>query len=289
VSSKLLAAACAAIVCLAGARATAFCRTTTCDPNVDCEYDSAGCTVNGEALFWGSTCVSFGVQAAGSAKRGIRFDTAHDLIAGAFEKWAGVDCASGGPEIEIADLGDLECRTAEYNQAFGNANIWMFRDRDWPYEGPNATLALTIITYNPDTGEIYDADIEVNSWGQDVTVGDTDVEADLESIVTHESGHFLGLSHSRALGSTMIAGYTTGTTDLRTLGDDDVAGMCRIYDPDDAPSSSSCVPRHGFSAQCADAQESGGCRLGRGHSPKSAWGALFALGALALRCRRRRL
>lgn len=287
-SSRLLATACAAVVCLAGVRAFAYCRTTTCDPQLDCEYDSDGCAVTGEPLFWGSTCVSFGVQKAGSPKRDISFDKAHEVIAGAFDKWAGLDCDNGGPDVQIADLGDIACHTAEYNQTTGNANIWMFRDQDWPYEGPNATLALTIITYNPDTGEIYDADVEINSWGQPLTVSDTNVDADLESIVTHETGHFLGLSHSRVRGATMVASYENRTTSLRRLGDDDVAGMCAIYDPNDAPDSESCVPRHGFSAECAADQGSSGCHLGRGHSPKSVWLALFTLSLLPLRRRARR-
>src|SRR5689334_23648589 len=47
----------------------------------------------------------------------------------------------------------------EYNQNRGNTNLIVFRDDGWPYEGSSNTLALTTVTYNLDTGEIYDADM----------------------------------------------------------------------------------------------------------------------------------
>ena len=57
----------------------------------------------------------------------------------------------------------VDCDKHEYNQNAGNANIIIFRDDTWPYEGSGNTLALTTVTYNLDTGEIYDADMELNS------------------------------------------------------------------------------------------------------------------------------
>src|SRR6185503_19906642 len=79
----------------------------------------------------------------------------------------------------------------------------------------------------------------------------TKTEVDLDSLMTHEVGHALGLAHSIDLSATMIAGYDKGSMELRDLGSDDVAGICHLYPPTRAASSSSCEPRHGFSELCA--------------------------------------
>ena len=64
-------------------------------------------------------------------------------------------------------------------------------------------MALTTVTFNPKTGEIYDADMELNSADNPITVGDQEIVFDLHSIVQHESGHTLGLAHSAFDSDTM--------------------------------------------------------------------------------------
>jgi hypothetical protein len=169
----------------------------------------------------------------------------------------------------------------------------MFLDDGWPYANPNETLALTTITFNVENGEIYDADVEVNSHDKNLTVGDTRVGSDLLSVVTHEAGHFLGLAHSESTEATMYPSYNPGETKLRTLTDDDIEGICDIY-PEGRPiGSNSCAPRHGFSERCGGGSSDDGCttspgpmRAG-GRTGLSALSAL-ALSAMALRIRSRR-
>ena len=52
---------------------------------------------------------------------------------------------------------------------------------------------------------------------------------DLRNTMTHEVGHFLGLSHSHLSASTMFARATQGETRKRVLSADAVEGMCGIY------------------------------------------------------------
>jgi MYXO-CTERM domain-containing protein len=158
-----------------------------------------------------------------------------------------------------------------------------------------ATVALTSVIYDPETGRIIDADIEVNGWdGMGDTIGSlprhgwyfTCYDApqpgstcttydqadclgmDLRNTVTHEVGHFIGLAHTpNHLGGdpmdrwpTMEATTTIGDLEKRSLAADDVAGVCAIYE-----------------------QPSGGCGCASG-----AGGGMLALLLAGLALRRRR-
>lgn len=226
----------AALALLTAAPARAFCRTTTCQPGdaaAPCSTDSNGCLVGGEPLFWAGACVSYSVQRDGSPLRGISAKDAELAVGAGFSSWMGAACAGGaGPSIGVVSRGLVSCDRQEYSSNHGNANVWMFRDDDWPYDDTGATLALTTVTYNRRTGEIYDADVEVNSHDNEITLGDGRIAFDFLSIATHEAGHFLGLSHNpRDPDATMTPGYFQGTVALRTLESDDVAGICASYPP----------------------------------------------------------
>jgi hypothetical protein len=138
----------------------------------------------------------------------------------------------------------------------------VFRRPDW-CRSPAATmvcngetLALTTTSFNPVTGEIIDADIEVNAtaivWSD--RVRRPGANYDLQNALTHEMGHFLGFGHScvysgkdtkidfegkpvapcymvgeQALESTL---YPTSDVDdiaRRTLTEDDLRGLCEVY------------------------------------------------------------
>jgi hypothetical protein len=263
----VLCAALAAVLLTPTQRASAFCRTLGCnDDKQDCKPDENGCLTEGEVLHCGSECLSFDVQRDGSALREIDYAAARDAVHQAFRTWLNADCGNGqGPRIRIEDWGPVACRTAEYNQKAGNANIVMFRDDDWPYDNAIDILALTTLIFNAETGEIYDADIEVNSIQQPMSIGAVgQLDIDFNSVITHEVGHFLGLSHSNEPGSTMRPSYVPGNTEMASLEQDDIDGICTVLSPTRELQRNSCEPRHGFSAECA--LETNGCQLGAGHA-----------------------
>src|SRR5262249_7428099 len=79
-------------------------------------------------------------------------------------------------------------------------------------------------------GQIVEADIMFNpsaAFSTDVVTPSNKI--DLQSIATHEIGHFLGLDHSTILSATMFPTLTSGASYARALSTDDVAGISTIY------------------------------------------------------------
>jgi hypothetical protein len=301
--------------------AHAFCRTTTSEVPADYDPSLSGCWTEGLPLYWANACVSYDLQQSASTE--ISYDDAAQGIATAFSKWTGTVCAGSGADggagddggqggrvsIDVRDFGPVACGLVQYNQNGPNQHVIVFRDDAWPYDDSSNTLALTTVTYNKLTGEIYDADMEINSHDQTLSIAATVPTDgyDFESIVTHETGHFLGMAHSTDQHATMYAHYTPGNEDMRALTADDVNGICSIYSPDGmrhvaqqaSPSGtileSACdaTPRHVFTAQCMGAASSSSCAVGhwpggRGDTRTAPSALLVACGALSSIVLRRR-
>ena len=256
----------------AAAPAAAYCRTTTISVPADFQPRIDQCWDQGRPLFWRNACVGYSIQK--DASRQVSYDDASQAITRAFTRWTSATCPTDGTStsrasIDVRDLGPADCAIVRYNQDFANQHVIVFRDDQWPHSDVNNTLALTTVTFNPETGEIYDADMEVNTFQQKVALTDPVPSDgyDFASIVTHETGHFLGLAHSGDSHATMFAHYQPGSTAMRNLTSDDVAGICSVYQPNGQRTltggatvpEDACdpTPRHGFTTQCAPAVKKG--------------------------------
>jgi hypothetical protein len=286
---------------LLAARADAFCRTTTCDPQREADGCDRvdGCATRGLELYWPDACVTYAVQSSGSPARGVSAFEADQAMRGAFSAWLGVDCQSGGqPSMGVIPLGGASCDQVEFNapvQGRGgapNANIVIFRDEEWPYPDEFSVIARTSLTFDPKTGAIFDADIEINSFQNEFSTSEEAISNDLQAVLTHEVGHFLGLDHSEDDRATMRWNYDLANLGARTLSDDDRAGICSIYAPLEEPlleCPGNTGPWHGFSRECGTPVDpEPGCALEPGSGTPSHPSLTWPCAALLLVLARRR-
>jgi hypothetical protein len=291
--------------------AAAYCRTTTCptpagfvpSPGL-CEPPSltsctiGGATVKNRALWWHSPCVGYSMQRA--ASRNVTPAAATSAAGRAFAAWSSASCP-GAPTISARDLGPVDCATATFNVDGANQNVIVFHDDAWPHPGGAQTIALTTVSFNRDTGEILDADIELNSSAHTIALTDAPGKGiyDLESVLTHEAGHFLGLAHTPDATAVMYYEDEGGSARHRALTPDDNAAICVVYPPNGlrpvdgrvsatgtvAASACDPTPRNGFSTACNSPPlgqtTNGGCSVTAGPGDV-AYGSYALLAAVAI-------
>ena len=178
----------------------------------------------GAKLHWTDPCQVIYAHVDGSAK--VADDTDIDAIRGSLETWNSVECSA----FTFIWGGLTNMAWAGYSSHGENANIVIFREDDWPYD--QRPVAFTSVTYNPNTGVILDADIEMNAEDYSFTTGGPDKlpgDIDIQNTMTHEAGHIFGLEHSDDIKATMYASSIFGETLKRTLEEDDEEGICTIY------------------------------------------------------------
>lgn len=120
------------------------------------------------------------------------------------------------------------------NQAWGSGdgeNVVSWRESSW--DDSPAALAITSSIFGGLQNALQDTDIKFNgfhhSWA-DVSAGVGSAGGtDVASVSAHEVGHALGLGHSNIAGSTMWPSTGPGDPSGRSLGADDIAGVCALY------------------------------------------------------------
>jgi hypothetical protein len=170
-----------------------------------------------------------------------------DLFGSALDTWR----ASGAtlPSVSTIPGGG---RKVGYDPNGPNENVVVFAPDGWA--NGHGALAVTVLTYDDETGRILDADIVVNGGGRSFARFDHDVSNandapasiegatpsastdgtishfDLQSVVTHELGHFFGLGedYDNTKG-TMYATMRPGEIQKRALTAVDLDTVTALY------------------------------------------------------------
>jgi matrixin len=256
----------------------AFQHETTNDPNCD-EGPGVDCPHLGTPLSWSVFPVRFFVNADAS---GLSFDSARDAISAAFSTWQsasgdGIVFEFGGPS-QRGSNGDDGCNVVSW-QKLG--------------QGAVDTFAQSIITFDKNSGQIFDVDVELNSddpfavlqAGED---NPFDERVDLQAVSTHEVGHLVGLDHENRFGPQVVMYFsdTSGNTTHRTLTSDDRSGVLAIYPEPailgDGTTTANCTSGGGGGGG------GGGCALSPSRRPTDLWPVAAVLASLAARQWRRR-
>ena len=242
----VLPLALAGLLCAPVARA--YCRTTSSP--VPAGYDPTvhGCWTQGTPLAWKTNRAPYGVSAAASNQ--VSLADATRIADLAFDAWNSASCPDGAPNVQAYDDGPIssvpegsDCSNSNTCDA-STHDVIVFDDAAWPHDDPANTLALTTVTFGVEDGAIFEAYTEVNSTPSHPLTTQEPPPAgsatyDLQAILTHEAGHFLGLAHAADTTSIMYAYYKPGKIELTS---DDVAGLCAIYPQ---PKSSGCAAAPG--------------------------------------------
>jgi len=230
----------------------------------------------GVPLYWSANCIFITPDSAGTSH--IAGDGEFAAIQGVFSHWA-------------TEMNDCSYMTFSMEERVSSevgldgVNVVKFRDSEWcPPDAetqadcysPGAAGLTTLFFRNTsgksNSGEILDADIELNGVNFAISVGGVSEGApqclsDLANTLTHEVGHLLGMDHTcwvpqdedevqpvdhtgtlvpRCFPASSLQPYITeatmynfqecGETKKATLHDDDVAdGVCLMYPADDDP------------------------------------------------------
>ena len=204
-----------------------------------------------------------------------------------FTTWDGVSCDGRPVGFDIGLSRDENtCASPLYRDGSGNTNALMFVT-DWNDRmNDPAAFAITTVWHRPSTGEILDVDMELNEERGPYAVcpaaGCADGRVDLENVVAHEMGHYLGLAHSEVADATMAGSAVAGETSKRDLHDDDVAGICAVYPAGAFEEACDPTPRGGLERDC---EPGCGCSAPGRTSISASW--MLLLPVLIARLRRR--
>lgn len=256
-------------------------------------------TKDGKEVFWprttGSAVIKYTIHQEGL---GDYFKSNPNLgavgsefaaVKNAFLLWSTLTCTDGRPVgLRAQFQGLLPAAQAKVgydpNCASCNSNLVVFiRDRNlWRHN--DLVLSKTTLNFNDTTGEIVDADIEINATGKFAfstqIQNPENIKWDILNIMSHEVGRFLGLDTSTDPKATMAAKSSVGDLSLISLEKDDVEGICTIYPPNNNAAS---VPLY----QESEAGRDLGCSSVEGPQPSLAL-TLFFLFSLLFLVRRKR-
>jgi hypothetical protein len=182
---------------------------------------------DGTPLFWEQPTITMSL--ASSSAPGVEPSDARLAFLTSLRAWSR---AGGCTRAVFVDGGEVSGLSTNLQRASPDMeNRVVFRAEDWPAELGPETLALTSAVYRRTTGEIVDADIDLNAVDHLWSASTPPLEGhdDIANTLTHELGHVLGFAHSDTLDATMYARAEVAEVSKRDLAEDDIIAVCDVY------------------------------------------------------------
>ncbi|MHC4823250.1 MAG: IPT/TIG domain-containing protein [Planctomycetota bacterium] len=175
--------------------------------------------INNKNLEWSNPNVTWRLNSTGSDNIA---DGSHiPAIEHAFQEWEDV----AGSDIDFtrgSDTTDVAPGGGSHIVAFDEDNTSGY------FPGGSGIVAITPISYNTSTGAITDADILFNGSQFTFSTDGTPGTFDVQDVLTHEIGHFIGLDHSPQVSGTMWPYVSTTQWLHRSLTADEGAGAVAV-------------------------------------------------------------
>jgi Matrixin/IPT/TIG domain len=173
---------------------------------------------SGQTPKWSSMPVSYWINEKGSPN--ILNGSDFAAVQASFQTWQNVQTAN----IQFFYRGTTSTGTV----GLDGMNVVTFTDSSTPLGSSIIAATFSFFTTNNDEFVFRESDIAVNPALNLSTSGEIN-KFDIQSIVTHEVGHLLGLDHSALVSSVMVPFGMPSQLDQRTLAYDDIAGVTEIY------------------------------------------------------------
>lgn len=191
-------------------------------------------TESGKRIRWSVDTV--GLQLDPALEKWLPPGDAYAAVEMGFEAWRGLPRV---PDL-VLQPGAPSASPGHHGKAPTNG---VYLLESWPYE--RAKLAITVVTYEMTTGRLLDADVLVNGETKFALLDEHSQQQttsyDIAAVLTHETGHLLGLGESAAdSGATMWPYAMPGETKKRSLANDDEQGVMENYLSSPPASASGC-------------------------------------------------
>lgn len=224
---------------------------------------------DGAFLFWDESFLPIPYYISAPTFQGLSHFAA--AVDASFKSWR-------DPQDVTIEFLPMGCSSGSRNENDGLNHIILVTDV-WPFSDPQV-IAITRNFYIAGTsdkaGLILDSDILLNGVHHRFTTTGEPGANDVQNIVTHEAGHFLGLGHEITPPDTdavMFANATTNETKKRTLKASDLSGLREGY--------GGVGGKHEWTGSVCNLEPATGC--GAAHNAPAAPGnILWALGYLGL-------